>query len=562
VSRQHRLSTRARAFIGACALVFAGLVPLTFNVDPAAASFDYSACYSAPTTTVIGGVTYQVRAGGSGNDTVNGTPGPDLLCGFDGFDTLNGGDGDDILVGGNHSDVLNGGDGADTLWGDDTDNWDPWSLEGQDTLNGGAGGDYLYGESTPDTLIGGAGADVLDGGAGEDTLTYAGAANPVTVTVDATNGNDGENGGAEGDTAISTENVIGTSGNDFITGAAGVNRLYGGDGVDTLNGGSGADRLDGGTGDDILNGGGTDVNDWVDYSTRTSRVVVNLGAGTGSVPAVTETDTLTGIENVIGTGYDDDITGSSVANDIDAGAGADEVDAGAGNDVIDPSIGGDTLLDGGADVDSIDYSWYAVYGAIDVDLADAPTVGTGVSNQGTDFLTNIENVTGGAGSDQITGNASSNVLEGAEGNDTLIGLGGNDTLRGGTGFNSLDGGALSDTMGMTGSADATVNLTTGVATQSGAYNALTSIENAATGAGDDTVTEDPAQPNSISTVGGADTVTAGGGDVVVTGGANDVVHSTGGSPLAAVDGGAGNSDDCTNNVAAGQRSNCEVVVSP
>ena len=56
----------------------------------------------------------------------------------------------------------------------------------------------------------------------------------------------------------------------------------------------------------------------------------------------------------------------------------------------------------------------------------------------------VENVTGGNGSDVITGNALANALSGGAGDDILTGLDGNDTLTGGDEIDSLVGGAGND----------------------------------------------------------------------------------------------------------------------
>ena len=72
-------------------------------------------------------------AGGTGNDTMNGTTGADLLVGNAGNDTLNGAGGNDRLIGG----------------------------AGNDTLDGGAGNDIIHGGSGNDILIGGSGADTF-----------------------------------------------------------------------------------------------------------------------------------------------------------------------------------------------------------------------------------------------------------------------------------------------------------------------------------------------------------------------------------------------------------------
>jgi CSLREA domain-containing protein len=109
------------------------------------------------TTPIV--ITFKV--GTSGNNTINGTAGIDMLFGMNGNDVLNGGAGGDLLCGGNGDDILNGGAGNDTLDGE----------AGDDTLNGGSGNDILRGMNGTDTLTGNSGADFFSGGLGLDILT-------------------------------------------------------------------------------------------------------------------------------------------------------------------------------------------------------------------------------------------------------------------------------------------------------------------------------------------------------------------------------------------------------
>jgi Ca2+-binding RTX toxin-like protein len=183
---------------------------------------------------------------------------------------------------------------------------------------------------------------------------------------------------------------------------------------------------------------------------------------------------------------------------------------------------------------------------------------------GTVALARFANGDGAAGNDQITGNDSSNVLNGAGGNDTIVGGIGYDTLQGGDGTNALDGGADTDTLQLIGSANANVNLTTGVATQGGESDTLTSVENVSSGSGDDTIVQKSSDLNYIDAGGGNDTVTGDGYDYLVGGNGNDTLKSTGAGWLYAVDGGPG-TDGCTNNVQtplSTWRTQCESVVTP
>ncbi|MEX2451143.1 MAG: hypothetical protein WD407_09840 [Rhodospirillales bacterium] len=140
----------------------------------------------------------------------------------------------------------------------------------------------------------------------------------------------------------SGDNVItGTAEGEIINGFAGNDIIDGGGGDDTIDGGDDDDTLTGGAGNDVIDGGaGTDT---VDYSGDAAGVVVDLQAGTATDGAG-DTDTLSNIENVIGSGFNDTITGSTEANTLDGGAGDDTISGGAGNDTLTGGAGNDTFI--------------------------------------------------------------------------------------------------------------------------------------------------------------------------------------------------------------------------
>jgi Ca2+-binding RTX toxin-like protein len=356
----------------------------------------------------------------------------DTLTGDAGVNRLDGGAGDDLLAGLGGADILDGGAGTDTAsyaasgasvtvnlttnvntggdaQGDILSNIE--NVTGSafaDTLTGNAGINTLTGGAGDDVLAGLGGADILDGGAGSDTASYAASGAAVTVNL-ATGAASG--GDAQGDTLISIENVIGSAFADTLTAAAAGSRLSGGDGNDTLVAGAGADTLDGGAGTDTA-----------DYSASTAAISINLLTGTAS-GGYADGDTLTGIENVVGSGYDDLIVGDAGANTLTGGAGNDTLIGGAGADV----------LDGGAGTDTADYSSSGA--AVSVNLT------TGFASDGNadgDTLISIENLVGSNFNDTLTGDAGVNVLKGGAGDDVLVGLGGADVLDGGTGSNTAD----------------------------------------------------------------------------------------------------------------------------
>ena len=179
-------------------------------------------------------------------------------------------------------------------------------------------------------------------------------------------------------------------------------------------------------------GAGTDTVYYNESASGTAAgVTVDLAAGTASGGA-----TLSGIENVTGSLYDDALTGDAGRNILIGHYGADVLHGGGGNDVLDGSSDQDTLfgddgddvlrggggydqLDGGAGLDTADYS--ASFEGFVIDLV-AGTV------NGQARLTNIENVRGGKNNDVITGTAEANILTGSGGFDTMRGDAGNDSI--------------------------------------------------------------------------------------------------------------------------------------
>jgi Ca2+-binding RTX toxin-like protein len=299
---------------------------------------------------------------------------------------LDAGDGNDVITIGQQT-----GTGVNNLFGG----------TGIDTLTGGAGADVLFGGPDNDVLNGnggndvpsagvsGDGADVFNGGTGFDGVSYFLRGIPLNVSLDGI-ANDGEPG--EGDNnRTDVENVTGGAASDILTGNATNNRLVGGFGNDTLNGLGGLDRLSGESGREVLNGGlGID----------------RLDGGEGN-------DTLNG-------GDDGDI--------LNGGPGP--------IDDVDGLITDTDTLNGGASIDTADYAARSVRIVVDLDgVAD-----DGEAGEGDNVRVDVENVTGGLGSDTLTGNALANSLNGRSGDDRLIGAGGNDVLTGGAGADSMFGG--------------------------------------------------------------------------------------------------------------------------
>ena len=423
---------------------------------------------SSGVDTITGDGFANVLVGNAGGDTLNGLGGDDTLSGGTGIDVLNGGEGNDTLLGGADNDTLNGGNGTDTAvfaaavtvnletgtaTGEGTDTLvsieNATGSAAADTLIGDSGINVLNGNGGNDVLDGGLGNDTLNGGAGFDTVTYERALAGVAVSLAVAGAHATEMGS---DTFISIEGLTGSNFADTLTGDAGSNVLNGLAGNDILNGGDGDDELSGGLGNDTLNGGaGFDL---ANFSTAAAGVTVDLVAGTATGDG---NDTLSSIEDVIGSSFDDTLTGTAGGNfligdsgndiinggggsdTLDGGAGNDTLKGGDGNDMLDGGIG-DDILDGGAGEDIVIYA--DATAGVNVDLL----TGLASGGAGNDTISGIENVTGSAFNDTLIGNDASNIMNGLAGIDTMNGGGGDDTLFGGDGADVLNGGAGVDNL--------------------------------------------------------------------------------------------------------------------
>ncbi|MFA6178098.1 MAG: calcium-binding protein [Candidatus Methylopumilus sp.] len=423
---------------------------------------------------ITGGINNDVIEGATGDDTLNGGAGTDNMVSYyystaavtvdisntaeqdtkgAGKDTLSN---FNNIYGSRFNDTLIGNAGKNFIRGE----------FGNDTIVAGSGDDTLYGESGNDSISGGAdndflhgglGNDFLDGGDGIDTASYAGASAGVSVSLVTGKAT----GGAGADTLQFIENLTGTDFNDKLTGDANANILNGGSGNDTLDGGDGTDTLSyegatagvkvslrlttaqitGGSGTDILlnieniagssfddilqgnssnnilNGGAG--NDTASYETAVAGVTVSLAIAIAQNTIGDGTDTLTSIENLIGSNFNDALTGNASSNLLKGGLGDDALDGGEGNDTA---------------------SYEGAATGVIVNLA----TGLATGGAGSDTLASIENIFGSSFDDALTGSSGANFLSGAIGNDTLIGGTGNDTLFGGAGNDSLSGGDDSD----------------------------------------------------------------------------------------------------------------------
>jgi len=575
--------------------------PLNSRSNTGAADGNDSLSGGGGNDTLYGGGGNDSLSGGAGNDLLYGGTGNDFLSGGFGNDTLDGGDGFDRVgyfggattgvtvdlrlqgvaqnVGELGFDTLTNIEGVsgtmfgDTLTGDNNDNW----LWGSASGGGTANNDVLDGQGGNDLLTIGIGNHSLTGGTGVDTVAFGenGGTEPnivVSLALQGSaqvtgagnwtlNGVENLSGGFANDslTGDDGDNVLaGNVGNDLLVGGAGNDTLYG-DGViaaDTRpTGGSGPptifadatqlfpgvvdgdDTLEGGLGNDTISGGGGV--DTASYEHATGSVTVDLAAGTAT--GADGNDTLTSIENVIGSNFGDSIFGDSGANRLYGGNGNDRLISGDGNDLLYGGSGndilkgelGDDLIDGGDGIDMAKYYHSdAALGGVTVSLllqGSAQYVGS----LGWDTLISIENIYGTPFADTITGDDGDNWLSGSEAtiagigvsatnNDVIDGRGGNDVISVGLGNHMLTGGSGIDTVAFSEGGFPEVGITIDLNLQGGAQATgagswtLSGFENVAGGQLDDMLTGDGGA-NILAGNAGNDTLVGGAGDDVLYG---------------------------------------------
>lgn len=457
---------------------------------------------------ILGGANADGISGGTEDDIILG----DLLApnayGPDGIDTINAGDGQDVVVGGGLGDLIDGGSGNDFILGDyfsnlpikspiliplteDSEGLQSISSapqptfpqfidtpvfasdlpfagdlalpdiqlpigsgnEGNDTILAGTGDDFVLADKGQDSVLGQDGNDVLLGGSGNDTLTGGSGDDVISGDYVLPQGTAIP---LDPDTARSLENFVELTEADELVIDAGP---------------AGDDLLEGGAGNDVLLGDeGTDT---ATYANDPGAVNISLGnifnpgIGTGT-DGYGNTDILIGIENLIGSDFNDILNGDDKANVITGGVdndilsglggndtllgqeGGDFIVAGDGDDSIVGGIGAD-YIDGGNGVDISSYSEsdFGVrvdIGQTDIDLVFSRfTSGQGFSGDARgDILINVENLEGSQFVDQLYGTNGANLILGLNGDDQIFGRAGNDTLYGGLGNDIIRAGLGND----------------------------------------------------------------------------------------------------------------------
>jgi Ca2+-binding RTX toxin-like protein len=167
-------------------------------------------------------------------------------------------------------------------------------------------------------------------------------------------------------------------------------------------------------------------------------VTVSLLAGMGW-NGDAQGDSLTGIEHLVGSAFNDTLIGDNGWNALTGGGGADALYGKGGDDNLNGGAGAD-YLHGGDGIDLANYMDSP--GGVTVNLATGATAGGDAQG---DVLVAIENVQGSSFADTITGSAGDNLLAGWKGNDVINGGAGADIIDGGGGQDSLTGGSGADT---------------------------------------------------------------------------------------------------------------------
>jgi Ca2+-binding RTX toxin-like protein len=242
-----------------------------------------------------------------------------------GNDVVIGGGGGDYIKGDKGNDVLEGSAGPDRVLGGD----------GDDTVAGGTGGDDLSGDGGNDIVIPGPGSDTASAGPSiyTDLVTYFDAKKPVRIIA-------GTVLGSGQDELYGFAWVEGTEHDDTIERTGSV--VFGLGGDDRLigsNNTTGVDIYVPGAGDDTVSGGGG--YDYVSYVDATGGVNVRLDDGLATGYG---SDSLTGVEGIEGSFFDDTLRGDDNPNGI-YGLDGDDLLFGLSND---------DFLDGGDGVDDLD----------------------------------------------------------------------------------------------------------------------------------------------------------------------------------------------------------------
>lgn len=364
----------------------------------------------------------QVIVGGGGDDRIIAKRNKDIVCG---------GPGDDVIL---------GGTGRDKLFGE----------AGDDVIDGGPGSDKIFAGGGADTVLGGPGGEHALGGPGDDRMF-------------------GE---------LQDDDLFGQAGNDLLVGGHGIDKLVGGANDDWIRGDVNRDRYFGDAGNDTLS-----------FATATppgphpTRDGVDVNLGEGSAAGDDSQEQVAGIENLIGTPFEDRLTGPGISvrggGDVDQCTGFAVTECGRGAQanggpvayIVDPdSPDPGLVIWGGPNSDNWTISQSATALTIagsalqagpgctggSAGAAPAPVTcalpavelgyvviwggsGNDTINVGGGFsVTTLTKGDGGPGDDTLNGGPASDLLfPGETGSDRLFGAGGDDAVVGRPGGGDL-----------------------------------------------------------------------------------------------------------------------------
>jgi len=545
------------SFQGASGAVTINLVTQVFTGEAAGDTFTSIEAFdlSNHNDQFVGtGAAERIRGFG-GDDAISTGDGADVIEGGEGNDDIDAGAGDDRIYGGAGNDTIDGGVGVDWLDFSSAESGVTVSLvtssgsQGVDTvtnvenlqgsafadiLTGDGGANFIDGGAGNDIIVGGGGQDELRGGSGFDTADFSSAASGIVVDF-------GQVTGGAAAWMYSVESVVGSAFDDSIK--------IGGD----ANGAGGDDILFASAANQTITGG--DGVDTVNFNEMSQAGAVSVNLAEGWATGATGSDTLAGVENVVGTSFADVIVGSGSANRIAGLSGTDTLTGGGGADafvfspqlvgvdatVTDFSVADDTIVFQGA---------YALYTLTQegantrVSWGDSQVLLLNVqasSLTSSHFQFDMPTITGDAGANVLSGTMATELILGLGGNDTLFSGGDGDVLDGGDGDDFLDavddndwsslsgifiGGAGNDTVSFQGmhGGGGTLNFSlavTGIQNiTTTATGAFIGVENVIGSLTNDSITGDGAA-NRIEGDDGRDTLNGGDGDDVLIGGAQD-----------------------------------------
>ena len=374
---------------------------------------------------VVENVGPNLIVGDDNPNTLIGTAGVDIIQAFGSNDILQGLGGDDELDGGTgfdravYIDATGGvtinlaagtasgaGVGNDTLIGIEAaqgsnfaDTFDASAFTGQSDVPGvPAGFSEFEGMGGNDLIVG-----RVTAGGSLTRISYASATAAVAVDLQA--------GTATGDASVGTDTFSGVG---HVRGSAFADALLGSNNVVFTR-----ETFEGRAGNDFINGrGGFDLAVYNFDPAVTTGIVVNLAAGSVTGDAAVGTDTLSSVEGVRGTRFDDVYNAASFSG-ASANAGSNgtlnEFEGFGGNDSI--TGNGNTLIAYG----------FATAG-VTVDIA-AGTA-SGDASVGSDTFSGVTAVIGSGFADNLLGSntAATEVFTGNAGNDFVDGRGGFDNF--------------------------------------------------------------------------------------------------------------------------------------